>query len=368
MRELTRGIVFTASVQLSNAARLWVHNACQLHNAVERLSAQLADPHWDHREWAAGVLHLQTLAIQADDLIPLDATDLAKPYARVMQYRCTVQDASEPGDPLVVGYWCFGAYHWQPEGDVLSALMLRPYSQNQPYFLSENDLWKKSFRTLREATDGRGIWLMDRGGDRPEILSELLRIQRRWIVRIRQDRGPTGPDGWRKAAGAWADWALRYRLERGRAVTLPVRLPPQEVPQDNMPPPLWLVVPTYTFGHDERWLLLTCGLVDQHAGPRQVRHDYALRWRAEDGKRFLGQSWHIERFLTQSFLALERMLWCVVLASGFLAMLQREEPALCEDMERQVLYHEKQFKIPGYRLARGLQAVAMRQTGVPMLN
>jgi hypothetical protein len=76
--------------------------------------------------------------------------------------------------------------------------------------------------------------------------------------------------------------------------------------------------------------------VDQKVEPRQIRYDYALRWRAEDGKRLLGQIWHLERFLTRSFLALERMQWCVVLAGGFVAMLQRHHPRLREMLERQV--------------------------------
>lgn len=366
--ELTRGMVLTASVQLSNAARLWARNRCQLHHAVERLSSHLADPRWDHREWAAAVLQLQAEAIGDHDLIPIDTTELAKPYARCLQYQCTIRDASRVGDPLVEGYWCFGAYHWLADTSSLSAVMLRPYSPNQPGFLSENALISQWFWTLRQATAGRGIWLIDRGADRPGILADLLRVQPRWIVRLRKDRGLIGPDGTRASAGAWANWALAHRPERGRAVTLPVSLPIQDVPQYGQPPKLWLVVPTYTFGLTERWLLLTCGLIDEHTGPRQVRYDYALRWRAEDGKRFLGQIWHVERFLTQSFLALERMLWCVTLASGFLAMLQREEPALCEQLERQVLYHDEVFSIPAYRLARGLQAVASQHLGMTMLN
>jgi hypothetical protein len=368
LRELTHGIVFTASVQLSNAARLWAQDAGQLRHGVERLSEALADRGWDHREWAAGVLRLLAEEVEEDDLIPIDATELAKPYARHMQYQCTIRDASRVGDPLVPGYWCFGAHHWQPDRACLSSLMLRPYSPRQPGFESENASFSRWFWTLREATAGRGIWLMDRGGDRPVILADLLRVQPRWIVRLRGDRGLIGPDGTRQSANVWADWALQHCTERGRAVTLPVRLPPKDVTQFGQAPPLWLVVPTYTFGAGERWLLLTRGLVDRQIEPRQIRYDYALRWRAEDGKRFLGQIWHLERFLTRSFLALERMLWCVVLAGGFVAMLQRQHARLRELLERQVLYHPKMFKIPGYRLARGLQAVAVHSRRLTMLN
>ena len=369
LRELTGGIVFTGSVQLTNAARLFVTTNHQLADAVERMSAYLADARWDHREWAGAVLHQLADAVEEDDLIPLDGTELAKPYARRMQYVGTVQDASRVGDPLVNGFWCWGAYHWSPAYDTLNALMLRPWSTFQPRFLSENDLITQWMWTLREATAGRGIWLIDRGADRPDILWALLRFQKRWMVRLRRDRKLMGPDGTVRPAGAWADWALANRPVRGRAVTLAVSLPVEDVPQIGTPPPLWLEVPDYTFfrnGKEERWMLLTCGLIGHHVGPRQVRHDYALRWRAEDGKRFLGQVAHVERFLVRSFVALDRTLWCVSLASGFLSLLQREEPQLSQALQEEALYWEKGFKLPVYRLAHGLQSLATRSGRVSL--
>jgi len=371
MREVTAGIVFTGSVQLSNAARLFADSATQLSDGVKRLSLRLADAHWNHQEWAAAVLQHLADAVEQDDLIPIDGTELAKPYARRMQYLGTIRDASRVGDPLVNGYWCFGVHHWKPSCDSLSPLMLRPWSTKQPLFRSENELMDRWFWTLRQATAGRGIWLIDRGGDRPEVFTSLLRLQPRWIVRVRSDRALLGPDGTIRSAGQWADWALANRNERGRAVTLAVQLPADDVRQPDGPQRLWLVVPTYTFlrsGKRERWMLLTRGLIDQHVGPRQVRYHYALRWRAEDGKRFLGQIWHAERFLTRSFLALERMLWCLCLAGGFLAMLRREEPQLTQQLDQEVLYWDKDgpVKIPGYRTARGIQAVALRTRALPM--
>jgi hypothetical protein len=362
-RELTFGIVWTGSVQLTNAARLFARTPGQLEHAVKRLSERLGDPRWDHREWAAAVLAEQARHVQEDDLIPMDATELAKPYARRMQYQCTIRDASRVGDPLVNGYWCWGAYRWGGRRWTLSPLMLRPYSPNQPHYLSENDLILRWMWTLREATAGLGIWLIDRGADRPEILSGLLRVQKRWIVRLREDRPLVGPDGTIRSTGQWANWALVHQTPRGNAVTLPVKLPVDRIPQDRQPPSLHLVVPIYSFirdGKPDRWTLLTCGLIGHHVGPRQVRYGYALRWRAEDAKRFLGQVWHVERFLPRSFLALERMLWCVVLAGGFLTWLQCRERRLSRQLEMEVLYWDKPYKIPGCRMARGLQAIAGR--------
>jgi hypothetical protein len=241
--------------------------------------------------------------------------------------------------------------------------MLRPWSTKQPEFRSENELICRWFWTLREATAGRGIWLIDRGADRPEILSALLRVQKRWIVRLREDRALLGTDGRVLPAGQWAAWALANRNVRGKAVTLAVSLPPDQVPQFGTPPNLFLVVPTHTFmrnGKRERWLLLTCGLIGHHVGPRQARHGYGLRWRAEDAKRFLGQVCRVERFLTGSFVALERMPWCATLAGGFLSCLMREEPQLSQQIQEEVLYGDKDVVLPVYRLARGLHALSGR--------
>lgn len=363
LRELTAGIVFTGSVQLTNAARLFAPTRSSLAKAVERMSAHLCDEEWDHREWAANVLKLQADAVAEDDLIPLDGTELAKPYARRMQYVTTIKDASRVGDPLVSGYWCWGAYHWGLAQRTLNPLMLRPWSTLQPGFLSENDLIGRWMWTLREATAGRGIWLIDRGADRPEILSSLLQVQKRWIVRLREDRRLIGPDGSVRSAGVWADWALANRPQRGNAVTLAVSLPSDQVRQYGRPPSLHLLVPTYTFtrnGKTDRWVLLTCGLIGHQVGPRQGRHDYALRWRAEDGKRFLGQIGHVERFQVRSFVALERLLWCVTLAGGFFSELQRQEPQLSQQLQEEVIYWDEDCILPVYRLARGLQTLAMR--------
>jgi hypothetical protein len=369
MRELTRGIVFTGSVQLSNAARLFVQSPNQLHKAVERMGFYLASPAWDHRDWADAVLAEQVRQIDSESLIPIDPTDLAKPYARAMQYQDTIRDASRVGDPLVHGYWCWGAYHWQAKENGLSALMLEPYSPRLPGFRSENDLWDDYCRKLQKATGGKGIWLHDRGADRPEVLASWLLLHDRWIIRLREDRALIGPDGSLRPAGVWADVALATRPERGNAVTLPVYLPPQQVHQPEPLKKLWLVVPTYRFASGERWVLLTRGLIETHHGPRQLRHAYAVRWRGEDGKRFLSQIWHVERFLTCPFLSLQRMLWCVVLASGFLPVLQQEAPDLREELESEVLYWRKRNKpvIPAYRMARGIQALSVRQGEVAML-
>jgi hypothetical protein len=140
MADLIRGIIFSGSVQLTNAARLLTDDEAGLCYHVKRLSVALSSPRWNHLPWAQGILARQGALVAADDLIPIDATELAKPYARHMQYQCIVKDASRPGDPLVPGYWCYGSYHYRPDPlrqakALLAPLLLIPYSQAGPGFL-----------------------------------------------------------------------------------------------------------------------------------------------------------------------------------------------------------------------------------------
>ena len=140
MGDLVRGIALGGSVQVTDAARLIASTPGELSAAVKRISEHLSDRHFDHRPWAGAILALQAGKIADDDLIPLDATELAKPYARHMEHQCIVKDASRPGDPLVPGYWCYGAYQYRPDPlrraeALLAPLSLTPYSQASPGFL-----------------------------------------------------------------------------------------------------------------------------------------------------------------------------------------------------------------------------------------
>jgi len=351
VRELVAGTVFTGSIQLTNAARLFARTSRQLERAVERMSQHLADPHWDHRPLQTVLLDQQAQELDDDTLIAIDLTDLAKPYARHMEHLAIVRDASDLKTRRVPGYWCFQAYRFDADREHLAPMMVFPFSQNQPEFRSENQVLREAFWPIRQATGGRGVWVMDRGFDRREVIEPLLRLKVRWIIRQRGDRHLIGPDGSVRSTREWADCALKTRSERGRAVTLPVRL-------TWNPTPLWLVVPTWQPPGGDRQILLSRGLIDQRCGPRQVRHDYAYRWRAEDGARFFGQVFHFERFLVRRFVAIYRTVLIAAVAFSFLSELLADTDPLADLAMNRVLRWKTEWQIPVYRLAAGIRALA----------
>ena len=57
------------------------------------------------------------------------------------------------------------------------------FSARAQEFVSENDERLSAIDQLRAQTRGRGIWAMDRGGDRRKLLEPLLERQERFVIR-----------------------------------------------------------------------------------------------------------------------------------------------------------------------------------------
>lgn len=70
----------------------------------------------------------------------------------------------------------------------LLPLYNRLYSQSCPEFRSENEEIKEAIEAVCAQTQGRGVWVLDRGGDRQKLLWYLVKNKHRFLVRLRQDR------------------------------------------------------------------------------------------------------------------------------------------------------------------------------------
>jgi len=60
------------------------------------------------------------------------------------------------------------------EDSAIVPLYSARYSQRAPDFQSENEEIKTAFRAVSAACGGRGVWVVDRGGDRGELYAPLL--------------------------------------------------------------------------------------------------------------------------------------------------------------------------------------------------
>lgn len=97
-----------------------------------------------------------------------------------------VRDGSE--GILANGYWTCSVIGAEPGERALTPLYNRLYSQAGPDFKSENAEVRKAISFVSEHTEKRGIWVLDRGGDRRKIIHHLLGNKLRFIIRLKVDR------------------------------------------------------------------------------------------------------------------------------------------------------------------------------------
>jgi len=124
--------------------------------------------------------------VHEDTLIVIDPTDIRKPYARNMPYLAHVRDGST--GEIVNGYWACTAVACEPGKRRVIPLHGRLWSANAPGFKSENAQLLGVVNTIKKATKGRGIYVMDRGGDRGKLFNSLLKKRLRFIIRLKGDR------------------------------------------------------------------------------------------------------------------------------------------------------------------------------------
>ena len=168
--EALYGIAARGSVRLSEIGRA-LEETIALAKTETRLSRNLGRPEL-RAHLGAAVLREGGARIGARTLLVLDISDIAKPYAEKMQYLARVRDGST-GD-IVDGYWLCQVIGVENEAAAIVPLYSALYSQKAPDFQSENEQIKTAFSQVAAACEGRGVWVVDRGGDRGELYAPLL--------------------------------------------------------------------------------------------------------------------------------------------------------------------------------------------------
>jgi hypothetical protein len=119
-------------------------------------------------------------------LLILDTSDIARPYAEKMEYLPRVRDGSEA--VIADGYWLAQVVSVKNEDNAIVPLYSALYSQAAPDFVSENAELKMAMAAVSKVTGDRGVWVIDRGGDRSDIYADLITQTRSLVIRQKGDR------------------------------------------------------------------------------------------------------------------------------------------------------------------------------------
>lgn len=296
----------------------------------------------------------------------LDLSDIAKPLATQMDYLATVRDGST--GQLVNGYWLAEMYASIGRKNPLP-ILLEPFSHEQPQCRGQNPVVIDALGRVFTATQGRGVLVVDRGGDARVFLDDWLNNKYRFVVRMRGDR-----DLMRFYAvcgdidkGQWIAMQSRELAERtvtphrwsrvvkskGREVMrisqigwVKVRLPGRE--ED-----LTMIVARRA-GSDVPFMLLTNLAVENIADAKCVLRYYCRRWECEEGIQFLKEQVNLESIRTFRWTAICRLVLLAMLVMFYLAWLWEKHFVLAERLidYAQVLPDKVEFM--QYRLLSGL--------------
>lgn len=368
--EAIYGIISSQSVLLTEIGRSLQSNVT-LKKIEERLSRQLDKPDlWPE-------IHKEVLAdagsrITDESLLILDLGDISKKYAQKMEHLATVRDGSE--GELARGYWTMQVIAAEEGSKQVVPLYQELYSQEAPGFISENNQIMKAIRMVSGCCENRGLWIIDRGGDRRILYDYFLQDQspKDFLIRLVGDRNLVHA---RKSTQAlelakecktpYSQTIVRQESRQEKVYTLQYGYMPVKLPDDSNQ--LYLLV-VKGFGR-KPMMLLTNRPLRRHRGVlwEMVSH-YLKRWSIEETIRFLKQTYDLENIRVLGYRSLQNMMALLLGVFYFLAvkLLSRQKLKI---MSGHILKQAKRlFGIPDfkyYALGDGLSLIFDRSPGKP---
>ena len=315
------------------------------------------------------ILSLASNRVKEKTLLILDLSDLKKKYAEKMEYLALVRDGSEGGE-IVDGYWTNQVVASDVYSNEITPLYMSLYSQNSPDFTSENDEILKAIDQVGTAVQNRGIWVIDRGGDRDALFEPLLQKQRDFIIRMVGTRdvihqGETVRSLWLAFACKLPYGKSIVKIIHGKEVQFNLRFGVVSVQLPDMDAPLNMVV-VKGFSNKPMMLLTTLQIGTGEKDVWFIIQAYLRRWSVEETIRFIKQTYDLENIRVLKYARLQNMMALLLAVFYFVAVILDQSQKLTV-MAGHVLKSAKRvFGIPDfkyYALGDGLSNIFSRFPG-----
>ncbi len=369
INEAVYGIMFSQSVMLTEIGRS-LETHISLKKIEERFCRQLKkEGLWEniHRQ----VLIDAASRIKDNTLLILDLSDLYKKYAESMEYLAKVRDGSDGGQ-IVKGYWTTQVIGAQLGENEVLPLYQELYSQNAPDFKSENTQIIKAIDMVAEYSENRGIWIIDRGGDRNVLYNYLLKknSKKNFVIRLVGNRNLIHANKEEIALKLALRCKTPYnetiiKEENGKEKVfhisygyLPVKLP-------DLDDQLYMLV-VNGFGNKPMMLLTTEPLRRKRKVLYRLLGYYLKRWNIEETIRFIKQTYDLENIRVLKYTRLRNMMGLLLVVFYFLAV-KLDMSQKLKIMTGHILKQAKRvFGIPDfkfYAVGDGLSTIFRRSPG-----
>jgi len=366
VREMVYGIQASQSVVLTKIGRM-LEEPISLKKVEGRLSRQLLRRGMGEKV-QRNLLLMASRHVGGDTLLILDPSDIRKKYAKKMQYIATVHDGSE--GELGNGYWTCNVLATEVDGSKMVPLVGRLYSAESPEFVSENREILSVMDMVLEAVKKRGLWVIDRGGDRRNLIVPMLKRRCRFLIRLIGNRNLLWAGKEMLASEIAKDCPLIYsetivKIDDGKEKVYHLEFGYRNVKFPGRKETLGLLV-VRGFGQEPMMLLTTEQLRRSRKVLWRLVRAYIRRWAIEETIRYIKQSYELEDVRVLNYRSLQNMMPLVCAVAYFAAVLLDTVSKL-KVMAGYVLKAAKRvFGIPEfhyYCIADGLTSIFMRYPG-----
>lgn len=301
IHQMLFGIQASRDIKLSEISRS-LEEEIKLIKTENRLSRNIQDKslseHINQR-----VIEQAKRRIESDTVLALDLTSIEKPYAKKMDFLSRVWDGLDKKP--VKGYHVLEVVGADVYSDYLLPLYSQLYSQDADGFESENQEILKAITLVNNSVKGKGIWVIDRGGDRKKLIKSIVSKGLHFIIRAKGDRLMLLGNNRKKPAedivAKNTEYTHKYKLEidnQGCKEKREVELGRKKVRMPQVKQELWLVA---IKGFSDKPMML---LTNVDKNPIIILEMYLTRWKVEESIRFLKQEYNLEDVRVRNYAAL----------------------------------------------------------------
>ncbi len=356
-------------VKLSNIARS-LKEEIPLIKTEDRLSRNLKAVELE--QLTGQLAKMASQRVEANTVLCLDLSDIRKEYAKKMEYLAPVHDGST--GEVHAGYWLCDITGAEVNGSEIVPLYQKLYSAEAQEFLSENAEVLAGVDLVRTHTQGRGIWAVDRGGDRKKLLEPLLDRHERFVIRSTGKRFVVDRKNIKRSvAELGAQCRLRHRariikIQDGQEKTYDLRYGVEPIRLAGRNERLQLVV---VAGFGEEPMLLLTNALDGARDSQSlwwIAQIYLTRWKIEETFRFIKQSYNLEDIRVLKYQRLKNLVVLVTAAAYFAATFLGQKMKLRILCEKLLIISQRFFGIPPFRfyaLADGIKKIFSQTSPSP---
>lgn len=362
--ECLYGILSSESVLLTEIGRS-LPPTVSLKKTEERFCRQLAKESI-HSQIHHTIARMAAPSIGRDTLMVLDLSDVTKKYARKMEYIGSVRDASDK--VFGKGYWTVNVIATELNHKHITPLYHGLYSPQAPDYVSENVQILNAINHISNHVGTRGIWVMDRGLERSQIIVPLIEKKHQFIIRLIGNRGLLYSGG--KASTLeiankchCMNTDIVAMIRDGREDRFHISYGYTKVHLPELPNvPLFLVV-VKRRQHKPLMLLTTISVSRSPKVLHDVIKSYLKRWDVEETIRYIKQSYDFENVRVLSYIRLKNMA-ALLLAAIYFTCVILDTAHKLKILTGHILKAAKRiFGIPDfkyYAISDGLSAIFKR--------